>query len=501
MTTRTITPDELAQLKAAREEADRRYNDALSALYAALPSGRELPASPPVPDERLGPTLNERWPVLKDVEAPAGWRGRVVRFVRRSVEPFFARQQAFNAALVEHLNNNVPVARATHAAVTDVLDRLQHHIYDVVHFQVLLMGFVQQITSYTDTKDYEMEGLARRRIEDLQELIGAVGGVGDELQKRLELLGAREHRFEARVSSVTAAHEDFRGSLALLQRAQQALAREVEQLAGPRRTGPFSERGTGFLFEDEEAAKDAVPFSPVASSEPISSSQLAARDQDAYKYVAFEDAFRGRPEDIRARLAEYLPTFEGASDIVDLGCGRGEFLALLREHGIAARGLDINPEMVQICRERGLRVDEGDALTFLASLPDESLGGLLAAQVVEHLQPDYLVQMLATAQTKLRPGARIVLETVNVACWFAFFQSYIRDVTHIRPLHPDTLSHFVRASGFQQIAVRFSSPLPAEHRLLHAAGDDELHFAFNRNVDRLNDLLFTHLDYAVIGTK
>jgi SAM-dependent methyltransferase len=489
MTTRTITPDELARLRAAREEADRRYNDVLSAVYAAVPGAPGLPADPAPADERLGPTLNERWAILEGVAPLAGWKGRLASYVRRAVEPFFVRQQAFNAALVEHLNNNVPAARASHAALVDVIARLREHVHHLAHFHALLMAFLQEITAFVETKERALEGNTRRRLEDLQELVGAVGGVGDELQKRLELLGAREHRFEARVSSVTAAHENLRASLALLQRAHQALAREVDQLAGRKGTGSASKTGAG--------EKGPVAF----SSEPISSSQLAGRGQDAYKYVAFEDAFRGRPEDIRGRLAEYLPIFEGASDILDLGCGRGEFLDLLRERGIAARGLDINSEMVEICRERGLHADQGDALTFLASLPDESLGGLLAAQVVEHLEPDYLVQVLAAAQTKLRPGARIVLETVNVACWFAFFQSYIRDVTHIRPLHPDTLSHFVRASGFQQIAVRFSSPFPAEQRLLHAGGEDELHFAFNRNVDRLNDLLFTHLDYAVIGTK
>ncbi|MPY90633.1 MAG: methyltransferase domain-containing protein [Luteitalea sp.] len=496
MTTRTITPDELAQLRAAREEADRRYNEVLTAVYAALPSTPELPAAPPEPDERIGPTLNERWTLLESVEVPAGWKGRLVRFVRRAVEPFLARQQAFNAALVEHLNNNVPVARATHAALADVLDRVREHVHHLAHFHLLLMGFLQQITAYVETKERGLEGNARRRIEDLEELIGAVGGVGDELQKRLELLGARERRFEARVSSVTAAHDDLRASLAVLQRAQQALARELERLAGEKAAS--GKKGTGPFSRTDADEKGPVPFFPLASP---AAAQLAARSQDAYKYVAFEDKFRGQADDIRTRLAAYLPLFESASDILDLGCGRGEFLDLLRERGMAARGLDINPDMVQIGRERGLHVDEGDALTFLRSLPDDSLGGLLAAQVVEHLEPDYLVQVLAAAQTKLRPGSRIVVETVNVACWFAFFQSYIRDVTHIRPLHPDTLTHFVRASGFQQVEVRFSSPLPPEHRLLYAAGDDELHFAFNRNVDRLNDLLFTHLDYAVIGTK
>ena len=143
-----------------------------------------------------------------------------------------------------------------------------------------------------------------------------------------------------------------------------------------------------------------------------------------------------------------MPLFAAQQDVLDIGCGRGEFLDLLRQQGVRARGLDINHEMVEVCRQRGLDASEGDALGYLRGLADESLGGIFAAQVVEHLEPDYLVRLLQRAGEVLRPGGVLVLETVNVACWFAFFQSYVRDITHVRPLHPETLAYFVRASGF-----------------------------------------------------
>ena len=189
-----------------------------------------------------------------------------------------------------------------------------------------------------------------------------------------------------------------------------------------------------------------------------------ATPQDSYKYVGFEDRFRGAPVDIRAGFADYARHFEGASDVLDAGCGRGEFLEILRETGVTASGVDVNPEMVAQCRERGLDVTEGDLLAHLAVLPDASLGGLFAAQVVEHLEPAYLLKFIDTAFLKLRPGARIVLETINVASWTAFFQSYVRDITHVRPLHPDTLAYLVTAGGFQQVEVVYCSPIPPEHR-------------------------------------
>jgi O-antigen chain-terminating methyltransferase len=235
----------------------------------------------------------------------------------------------------------------------------------------------------------------------------------------------------------------------------------------------------------------------------------AAKPLDSYKYVGFEDQFRGSQLDIRGRVAEYLPLFEGASDVLDVGCGRGEFLDLLRTRGISARGVDTNDEMAAVCREHGLEASVGDGLSYLVSLPDESIGGLFAAQVVEHLEPDYLIQFLEAAFHKLRPGSKIVLETINPACWFAFFSSYIRDVTHVRPLHPDTLQYFLRASGFQNVDVRYSAPYPEEDKLQTVpnsgtgplGGPTVMEIAFNDNFKKLNSLLFTYMDYAAVGER
>jgi SAM-dependent methyltransferase len=227
---------------------------------------------------------------------------------------------------------------------------------------------------------------------------------------------------------------------------------------------------------------------------------------DAYKYVGFENQFRGSQEVIRERLESYLPYFEGATDVLDVGCGRGEFLDLLKSRGVSGRGLDLNHEMVEVCRARGLDVTEGDVVGYLESLPDASLGGLFAAQVVEHLQPGYLLRFLDTAFHKLRPGAPIVLETLNPACWTAFFDSFIRDITHVWPLHPETLRYLVLASGFSAARIEYRSPVAPQDRLQLIAADPaspaaDFAEAFNANVDKLNARMFTFLDYAIIGAR
>ena len=225
---------------------------------------------------------------------------------------------------------------------------------------------------------------------------------------------------------------------------------------------------------------------------------------DSHKYVGFEDRFRGSTDDIRQRVSEYLPFFQGARDVLDIGCGRGEFLALLRERGIQARGVDINSSMVDVCRQHGLDATEADALSYLRAQPDGSLGGLFAAQVVEHLEPRYLMGFLDAAFDKLRPGAPMILETINPACWYAFFESYIRDITHVRPIHPDTLTYLMIASGFQQVDIRYRAPYPDHEKLQPIAPQASLGDAvdtLNANVERLNRLLFTWLDYAAIGRR
>jgi 2-polyprenyl-3-methyl-5-hydroxy-6-metoxy-1,4-benzoquinol methylase len=234
---------------------------------------------------------------------------------------------------------------------------------------------------------------------------------------------------------------------------------------------------------------------------------------NAHQYVGFEDRFRGTESEIRSRLTDYAPYFAGQSNVLDIGCGRGEFLDLLRERGISGQGLDLNAEMIEVCRSRGLEATVADARSYLSGLPDESLGGVIAVQVVEHLEPAYLTAMLGLAFDKVRPGGRIVLETINPSCWVAFFESFIRDLTHVKPIHPDTLQYLLQASGFSNVEIVYRSPIAPEGRLRKVTprpehfGDTapdsitELVSSFNSNVDRLNDRMFSFQDFAAVATR
>ena len=169
--------------------------------------------------------------------------------------------------------------------------------------------------------------------------------------------------------------------------------------------------------------------------------------------------------DISARLVDYVPYFEGQSNVLDVGCGRGEFLALLKERGITSEGLDLNPEMIEVCRLRGLGAATADARSYLQGLAgriawrtDRRAGGRASAAALSD-------RHARLAFDKIRPGGRIVLETINPSCWVAFFESFIRDLTHVKPIHPETLQYFLQANGFSNVEIVYRAPIAAEGRL------------------------------------
>jgi 2-polyprenyl-3-methyl-5-hydroxy-6-metoxy-1,4-benzoquinol methylase len=469
----------LRRLTSEREEADRRYNDALTAVDRSLPKRPELRDPLPPVDEHQLRTLNEAWNTLPQPPSlRPGIRGRLGRFVWGLIGPYLQRQLTFNSVVVDHINRSVEAQKAAHAREMEAIADLRWYMEATTIFHTHLVMYMQQVTAYVDTKNREERAGALV-------LNAALDGLADAQLKYAESLSAREQRYEARVNALNAASADLRTSVGVLQQAVAGLKSQV---------------ASGLSVQ---------PGVPLAPAEVRSTSDAFSHAADAAKYVGFENEFRGPQSDIRARQESYLPYFEGVEgDVLDVGCGRGEFIELLTAHGVRAHGIDVNSAMVDVCRQRGLDAVQVDAVTHLSRLPDDSLAGLFAAQVVEHLEPAYLLRFLDLAQAKLRPGGRLVLETINPACWTAFFDSYIRDITHRWPLHPDTLRYFVLASGFTSAAVEFRSPVPAEIRLEGAsvrtdASEDirALAEALNRNAERLNARMFTHLDYAVVAQK
>jgi O-antigen chain-terminating methyltransferase len=338
-------------------------------------------------------------------------------------------------------------------AVVDLSGQETLERRDLARLTTALIVFLQQITAFVETKDRELDARMTQRIETLAPAI----------------------------ESIT----ELRTHVTVLQRTTQLMTHTLASAPPP------------------DLAVSRAPGRP----------QDAPPHLEDVAYVGFEDEFRGSEESIQTRLREYLPLFAGAANVVDLGCGRGEFLQLLEGEGIPARGVDRNHEMIAAARAHGLDAVQGDALAFLDASPAESLGGVIATQVIEHLEPAYLLRLLRAVHRSLKPGSPIVIETINPACWLAFFSSYLRDLTHVRPVHPETLQYLLRANGFERVSLRFSAPVPEQVRMKavelpadvitstqpSAQALVEAARVLNGNAAILNNLLFTYQDYAAVG--
>jgi len=255
-------------------------------------------------------------------------------------------------------------------------------------------------------------------------------------------------------------------------------------------------------LEERVLRLERVPRTAPAASAPPSP---AAATPAPIDYFTFESRMRGSRADVRARQRMYVADFRGAAPVLDIGCGRGEFLSLLREADIDAVGVDRDADMVAFCRAEGLRVEHGDALAYLGGLEDESLGGVFAAQVVEHLPPAPLVHLLELAAAKLRPGGVLVAETMNPLSLVAL-KNYFADLTHAQPLVPETLVLLARHAGFATTEVRFLNEPPEGERLrpVELPPDpafDDARIALAANVARLNEVVFGPQDYALVGRR
>ena len=206
-------------------------------------------------------------------------------------------------------------------------------------------------------------------------------------------------------------------------------------------------------------------------------------------YSLFEERFRGSPEEVAEKQLFYLPLLDGVGGpVLDVGCGRGEFLTLLRERGIAASGVEINPIAVAACREKGLMVAQGDGLAALAEKPEKSLGAVVAFQVVEHWSPETIFAFLREARRALAPGGILVLETINMDS-FSSLRAFFLDPSHVRPVPPEALQFLAEAAGFVEARIEYRAPLDASDRLEEASANDA----------KLNRLLFGPQDYALIA--
>jgi 2-polyprenyl-3-methyl-5-hydroxy-6-metoxy-1,4-benzoquinol methylase len=206
-------------------------------------------------------------------------------------------------------------------------------------------------------------------------------------------------------------------------------------------------------------------------------------------WLKFAERFRGGEDDIRSRQRMYASRFREHAPVLDLGCGRGEMLQVFREAGIAARGIDSNDDSIALCQASGLDAENADLFAYLSALPDASLGGVVCCQVVEHLPPARLPEMIQLVHSKLRAGGLVAIETPNPECLAIFATHFYIDPTHRHPIPPALASFYLEETGFGRIEIERLSPAIESMPSLA-----ELPEAFRKE-------FFGSLDYAAFAVK
>jgi len=209
----------------------------------------------------------------------------------------------------------------------------------------------------------------------------------------------------------------------------------------------------------------------------------------SFDYGRFAERFRGTEEYVKAGQLIYLPLFTGATDVLDIGCGRGEFLEMMRSAGIPARGIDLSEESIATCRHKGLDAETAELFIYLENLPEASLGGIFCSQVVEHLPAARLPEMIQLCASRLRRNGVIAIETPNPECLAIFASHFYLDPTHERPVPHPLLAFYFEEFGIGNIEVRKLSPAVESMPTLKSLPED------------FREAFFGGLDYAITGRR
>lgn len=245
---------------------------------------------------------------------------------------------------------------------------------------------------------------------------------------------------------------------------------------------------------------DSIEKKTVGSETALKELKEIKDQLSVYQYSDFEQRFRGDEQAVKEKLSRYIPVFSQVDDILDIGCGRGEFIELLMHEGKKAVGIDISESMLKRAAEKGIKAEKFAALEYLRQQHDNSVGGIFSAQVIEHLTPEYLRDMVRESFRVLKPDAPILLETINPLSLFALSNIYFLDASHHKPLHPEYMRYLLESSGFSDVKIIYTDELN-EEKLVEIGPENPAAREFNTNVDKLNKILFSSPVYAVSGIK
>ena len=448
---------------------------------------------------------------------PPTIRGRIgaflVKAVRRSLFWYTPQIQAFHASVVDGFEQQVAALKTLAAANQQCFQILEGLSRQVAR----LSAEVESIKRRVETEAAAREELTRRleteaaARDELTRRVEAEVAAREELTRRVETEAAARDELTRRVETEAAAREELTRRVETEAAARDELTRRVEEYS---QTGQALEasyrqvdkklhhlraevtgQATRISVLLEEARKKISSVSNDAQLRRFSAEEKHALDA---LYISLADCFRGTRDEIKERLRVYLPLLQNQKiggkrmPILDIGCGRGEWLELLAESGLEARGVDLNRLFVAACKERGLNVSEGDAIEYLREVPSCSLGAVTGFHIIEHLSLEELITLIDETVRVLKPGGLAIFETPNPQNVLVACHNFYIDPTHRKPLPSLTLQFLLEARGLCDVEILYLSPYPESFKVRD--GGPEI-------MQRFNDYFYGPQDYAVIGRR
>ncbi|HVW85436.1 MAG TPA: class I SAM-dependent methyltransferase [Bryobacteraceae bacterium] len=430
-----------AIIQAVRDRVRARYPQAGDGAPAHGEGGIQIPIADLMPVVHARDAAQAKIAAIGSVNPRAGGPlNQLIQFVKRSIArslQWFVRDQVtFNRetisaieALIEALNEHNRILVSLAAQTNERLAAMQP-----------LPGQMDDMRKHWTgwTAEWERK-LAANEIQFLR--------------NTADLQGAFQHRVTQIESSfrdmVKSQHANYLGALdRATMDIQKRLWDDLEKIRSDYERLIHQElrlvRQRAFL------AQPPAAMPPAAAAQP----GLAS----SFDYARFAERFRGSEAHVRQGQEFYKPFFAGCTNVLDIGCGRGEFLEGMREQGIPARGIDLDEESVALCRHKGLAAEKADLFEYLASQPDGEFDGIFSAQVVEHIAPERLPEMMRLCAASLRRGGVLAIETPNPECLAIFATHFYLDPTHTRPVPHPLLAFCMEEAGFGSIEVHRLSP-------------------------------------------
>lgn len=462
----------------------------------------------------------------------------VRKLLRWYIEPIVEQQNKFNGSITASINALYNNEIVTKDFIDGMICNEKIHKNEMLEFEEkidninktysnrfeeLNLDKIFQSVDQLESKNYEIEQaltnlVYKKEIEDLEETINSINLQLENKNSELEQsLNINEHKISALEQMIDNIALNNHETISKLRNENSMLKDYIidelnrnNQLYNIEMQNVKDKLETDIDYLDFKIAQFNNSHKTPSNDSNTIVNDIGGRNQEPVNsntyeeinYFKFENNFRGTRNSIKNFQLNYINYYIGKDKIIDVGCGRGEFLELLKEHNISAIGVDLYEEFVEYCKHKGLNAVYGDGIKYIQNLDNESIEGIFASQVAEHLQTEQLVTFCNESYKKLKTGCYFIMETPNPTSLSIYMNAFYIDPSHVKPVHPKTLEFLLKEAGFRDIRIEYTEASKPKYKLplLNAENITNLS-EFNDGINLLSDIIFGSQDYAIIAKK